>query len=157
MLDSDLATLYGVDTKRVNEAVERNPERFPPDFAFVLTADEFAALRSQSATSNAGRGGRRYAPRMFTGQGVAMLSSVLRSSQAVAVNVEIMRTFVRLRQVLMSHAELTAQLQELASTVRLHDEQIRAISVLLQRFLTPPATPRRAIGFHTVTTADPSP
>ena len=149
MLDSDLAVLYGVTTSALNQAVERNPDRFPDDFAFVMTRQEFTNLMSQIVTSSSGYGGRRKLPRVFTEQGVAMLSGVLRSPQAVAVNVEIMRTFVRLRQVLMSHAELASQLQALASTVRLHDEQIRAISALLQRFLTPPPTPpRRPIGFR---------
>src|SRR5687767_8316194 len=95
MLDSDLALLYGVPTKRLNEQVTRNRDRFPEDFMFRLTADEAESLRSQIATSNEGRGGRRYLPQVFTEQGVAMLSSVLRSDHAVQVNIAIMRAFVK--------------------------------------------------------------
>lgn len=109
MLDEDLARLYGVETKRLNEAVKRNLGRFPSDFMFELTAEEVAALRSQSATSK-GRGGRRYAPRMFTEQGVAMLSSVLNSERAIAVNIEIMRAFVALRRVLALNDEIAKRL-----------------------------------------------
>src|ERR1700761_6858192 len=97
MLDADLAELYGVPTKALVQAVKRNLARFPPDFMFQLSADEFAGLRSQTVTSNEGRGGRRTAPYAFTEQGVAMLSSVLASQRAVAVNIEIMRTFVQVR------------------------------------------------------------
>ena len=108
LLDSDLAGLYDVETKSLVRAVKRNIERFPSDFMFQLAADEFDRLRCQFGTSNTGvgRGGRRYRPYAFTEQGVAMLSSVLRSPRAVAVNIEIMRAFVRLRQMLASHAEL---------------------------------------------------
>ena len=149
ILDSDLATLYGVTTAALNQAVERNPDRFPADFSFVLSGEEFAALISQTVTSNVGRGGRRKPPRVFTDYGVATLSSVLRSPRAVQVNTEIMRAFVRLRQVLLTHADIVSQLQDLARTVKLHDEQIQAISGLLQRMLTPPPAPaRRPIGFH---------
>jgi hypothetical protein len=102
MLDADLADLYGVATKRLVEQVQRNSDRFPADFAFRLTKEEAAILRSQNATSSLEHGGRRYAPYVFTEQGVAMLSGVLRSKRAVAVNVEIMRTFVELRRVASS-------------------------------------------------------
>lgn len=97
LLDEDLARLYGVETRAVLQAVKRNPGRFPSDFMFELSAAEWAALRSQSVTSESGRGGRRYAPFAFTEQGVAMLSSVLNSDRAIAVNIEIMRSFVRIR------------------------------------------------------------
>ena len=100
MLDADLASLYGVETKNLNKAVSRNQDRFPDDFMFHLTTEEWDALRFQIGTSNTGRGGRRYAPRVFTEQGVAMLSSVLRSKRAASVNVAIMRTFVRMRRML---------------------------------------------------------
>ena len=106
MLDSHLAELYRVPTKVLIQAVKRNQERFPDDFAFQLTRQELVHLRSQIVTSNAGRGGRRYLPYAFTEQGVAMLSSVLRSRRAVRVNVEIMRTFVRLRRILADNAGL---------------------------------------------------
>ena len=105
MLDADLAELYDVDTKVLNQAVRRNLDRFPPDFAFQLTQAEFETLRSQFVTSK-GRGGRRYLPYVFTEYGVAMLSSVLNSKQAIYVNIEIMRVFGRLRQLLASHADL---------------------------------------------------
>lgn len=103
MLDEDLADLYGVATKRLVEQVKRNLDRFPEDFMFQLTEDEATALRSQIATSKTGRGGRRYAPYVFTEQGVAMLSSVLRSDRAIAVNIEIMRAFVELRRAAISY------------------------------------------------------
>src|ERR1700690_1424423 len=103
LLDEDLAALYGVETRSLLQAVKRNLERFPPDFMFELSSAESAALRSQSVTSKPGRGGRRYAPYAFTEQGVAMLSSVLNSSRAIAVNIEIMRTFVRIRNFLANN------------------------------------------------------
>jgi hypothetical protein len=113
MLDSDLAMLYGIEAKRLNEAVKRNLNRFPEDFMFQITPNEFACLRSQFATSNTTRGGRRYMPYVFTEHGILMLSSVLNSEQAVHVNVQIMRTFVKMRQFALEHKELSAQIQEL--------------------------------------------
>jgi len=121
MIDSDLARLYGVSTSRLNEQVARNLERFPDDFSFILTWQEFTDLRSQNATASLGHGGRRTPPRVFTEHGVAMLSSVLRSPTAVNVNIAIMRTFVRLRRLLATPGELVQQLTELAETVKLHD------------------------------------
>ena len=109
MLDEDLAQLYGVPTKRLNEAVKRNAKRFPADFLLILTAEETAALRSQSATSK-GRGGRRYLPRAFTQEGVAMLSCVLNSARAIDVNVGILRAFVRLRSLAAANAEVLHRL-----------------------------------------------
>ncbi len=148
MVDSDLAALYGVTTSRLNEQVARNRDRFPEDFAFQLTAQEFTALISQIATSNSGRGGRRKRPWVFTEQGVAMLSSVLRSPTAIEVNIAIMRTFVRVRRLMATPGELVEQLTKLAETVRLHDHQIQAIADVLQRMVEPPAPPKRRIGFH---------
>ena len=113
ILDSDLAELYGVTTKRLNEQVKRNRARFPDDFMFQFTVSETEILRSQIATSKMGRGGRRYLPYAFTEQGVAMLSSVLNSERAIKVNIEIMRTFVRLRRMLASHSELARKLDAL--------------------------------------------
>jgi len=127
MLDVALAKLYGVPTKSLNLAVRRNAGRFPADFMFQLTADEWDGLRLQSETSNKGRGGRRYLPYAFTEQGVAMLSSVLRSKRAVAVNIEIMRAFVRLRQVLATHAGLARRLDDLERRSVEHDGKIEAI------------------------------
>jgi hypothetical protein len=127
MLDQDLADLYGVETKRLIEQVKRNLERFPEDFMFQLRKAEAAALRSQIATSNAGRGGRRYAPYVFTEQGVAMLSSVLRSKTAIAVNVEIMRAFVELRRVANSYAAIEKRLEQIERGMGEHDEQLEQV------------------------------
>jgi len=114
LLDEDLAKLYGVSTKRLNEQVRRNRKRFPPDFMFELTDEESLALRSQIATLKRGRGRhRKYLPFAFTEQGVAMLSSVLRSDRAIQVNIAIMRAFVRLREILASHKDLARKLEEM--------------------------------------------
>jgi hypothetical protein len=150
MLDSDLAEMYGVPTFRLNEAVARNREKFPRDFAFQLTLQEFRDLISQIATSSLDHGGRRKLPWVFTEHGVAMLSSVLRSDTAVRVNIEIMRAFVRLRRLLATPGELVAQLQKLAETVQLHDGQIRVITDVLRKMMEPPpAPPKGRIGFAT--------
>jgi hypothetical protein len=148
MLDSELAKLYGVPTKRLNEQVQRNQERFPEDFAYQLTAQEFTELKSQIATSKTGRGGKQKRPRVFTEHGVAMLSSVLRSPRAVEVNIAIMRAFVRMRRLIATPGELVTQLNELARTVQLHDEQIAQIAEVLRRLMEPPTQPpKRRIGF----------
>jgi hypothetical protein len=149
MLDFDLARLYGVPTSRLNEQVARNRERFPEDFAHQLTQQEVASLISQTATSKGGRGGRRKAPWAFSEHGVAMLSSVLRSPTAVRVNIEIMRTFVRLRRLMATPGELVEQLTRLAETVQLHDKEIKAIAQVLNRMMARPVEPTRRIGFHT--------
>jgi len=126
LLDVHLAALYGVTTKRLNEQVKRNRSRFPDDFTFQLTPDEVDTLRSQIATSKGGRGGRRYAPYVFTEQGVAMLSTVLNSERAIQVNIEIMRAFVRLRQLLASNDRLARKLEALVwSGKRSIGEEIR--------------------------------
>jgi len=147
MLDSDLARLYGVTTMRLNEQVTRNRERFPDDFAYQLTQQELTTLISQNAISKSGRGGRRSLPWVFTEHGVAMLSSVLRSPTAVQVNIEIMRTFVRLRRLMATPGELVEQLTRLTETVALHDKDIRAIVQVLQQLMEQPKPPRRKIGF----------
>ena len=150
MLSHDLASLYGVETKVLNQAVSRNRERFPDDFMFQLTADEVVVLRSQIVTSS--WGGRRTAPYAFTEQGVAMLSSVLRSSQAVAVNIEIMRAFVRLRQLLATHTELAQRLDELETK---YDHQFRAVFDAIRQLMTPAPTPKKPpIGFHSQRTTN---
>jgi hypothetical protein len=149
MLDSDLAPLYGVTTGALNQAVRRNVERFPADFAFRLTRQEFVALISQSVISKSSAGGRRTLPWVFTEHGVAMLSSVLRSSQAARVNIEIMRAFVRLRRLLATPGELVEQIAKLGETVQLHDEQIKTIILALQQLMEKPQDqPKRRIGFH---------
>lgn len=145
LLDSDLASLYGVRTTILLRAMRRNPERFPEDFAFQVTDDEFDALRIQSGSSN-GRGGRRYLPYVFTEQGVAMLSSVLNSPRAIAVNVEIMRAFVRMRSALASHAELAARLDALEAR---YDDQFAAVFAAIRELMAPPPAPGRRLGFAT--------
>lgn len=165
MLDADLAELYGVATKVLVQAVKRNLVRFPADFMFQLSAEEFAALRSQSVTSNAagtppGRGGRRTAPYAFTEQGVAMLSSVLGSPRAIAVNIEIMRTFVRVRALAATHADLAQRLAELEDKTEAlainHDtfsrntrNQLKQVFDALRELMVPPDPPKRPIGFVT--------
>lgn len=149
MLDSDLAKLYGVRTSALNQAVKRNSERFPEDFAYQLTQQEFTALMSQIVTSKSGRGGRTKPPWDFTEQGVAMLSNVLQSSTAAKVNVEIMRTFVRLRRLMATPGELVEQLTKVAETVQWHDEQILLVRQVLQQMLEQPTKPKRRIGFQT--------
>ena len=148
MLDFDLARLYGVPTAALNQAVRRNADRFPDDFAYQLTPHELADLISQIVISKGGRGGRRKLPWAFTEHGVAMLSSVLRSPTAVRVNIEIMRTFVRLRRLMATPGELVEQLTRLAETVQLHDGQIKAIAQALNKLMERPAKPARRIGFH---------
>ncbi len=146
MLDADLAELYGVRTKELNKAVKRNPGRFPHDFAFQLTSAETGSLRFQIGTSKKGRGGRRYSPYAFTEQGVAMLSSVLRSERAVLVNVAIMRAFVRLRQMLAANKELAQRLDELEKK---YDAQFRVVFDAVRGLMEPPASSPRRIGFQT--------
>lgn len=149
MLDSDLAELYGVETRQLNQAVKRNGERFPEDFAFQLSEPEYGALISQFVTSKGGRGGRRKTPLVFTEQGVAMLAGVLNSPTAIRVNIEIMRAFVRMRRLLATPGDLVTQLTELAKTVQLHDEQIKVIATVLEKMMEPatPPSPKRRIGF----------
>ena len=157
MLDSDLAELYGVPTKRLNEQVRRNAARFPIDFMSQLTPKEAQSLRSQIATSNLrtpsvasgqGRGGRRYLPHAFTEQGVAMLSSVLNSERAIQVNIAIMRTFVRLRRMLATHRVLARKLAGLERKLANHDQKIHSIFDAIRQLMAPPAPARRRIGFH---------
>jgi len=144
MLDSDLAALYGVETKRLVEAVKRNLDRFPADFMFQLTKGEFDVLRSQFTTSSSW-GGRRYPPYAFTEQGVAMLSSVLRSARAIQVNIEIMRAFVRLREIVASHADLARKLEALEKK---YDSQFKVVFDAIRQLMAPPTEKRRPIGFH---------
>jgi hypothetical protein len=148
MLDEDLADLYGVETKRLVEQVKRNLDRFPEDFMFQLNKEEATALRSQIATSNTGRGGRRYAPYVFTEQGVAMLSSVLRSKRAIAVNIEIMRAFVELRRVASSYALIEKRLKQIERGMGEHDEQLEQIFNALRQLMAPPPRSKRPIGFR---------
>ena len=144
MLDSDLAKLYGVQTKVLIQAVKRNIDRFPSDFMFQLSEPELSNLRSQIVTSN--WGGRRYNPYAFPAQGVAMLSSVLRSKRAVEVNIAIMRTFVKLRAILADNAILRRKIE---SMERKYDEQFQQVFTLIKQMLTEETKPKAQIGFHT--------
>jgi phage regulator Rha-like protein len=140
ILDSDLSGLYGVQTKVLLQAIKRNIERFPADFMFQLSASEFKILRSQIVTSS--WGGRRYAPYAFTEQGVAMLSSVLRSRRAIEINIAIIRVFVRLRKILADNAALRKKLEE-------HDEKIKYIFNVLGQMLQEEENPKKRIGYLT--------
>ncbi len=149
MLDSDLAALYGVPTKRLNEQVKRNRERFPDDFAFEITREEFSALRSQNATLEAGRGQhRKYLPWAFTEHGALMAASVLNSVRAVQMSIYVVRAFLRLREWAIGHAELASKLAELERRVAGHDEDMKAIVRAIRQLTEPPAVPHRRIGFR---------
>jgi hypothetical protein len=147
LLDEDLARLYGVETRVLLQAVKRNLGRFPSDFMFELSAAEWVALRSQSVTSKSGRGGRRYAPFAFTEQGVAMLSSVLNSDRAIAVNIEIMRSFVRIRRLLEANKSLARKFERLERKLESHDQAIVGILAAIRQLMHPPEKERRGIGF----------
>jgi phage regulator Rha-like protein len=148
MLDSDLAELYGVTTGALNRAVKRNEDRFPEDFMLSLSADELESLRCQFGTLKKGRGEhRKYRPNVFTEQGVAMLSGVLSSKRAVQVNVAIMRTFVKLREVLSTHKELAHKLTQLEKKIEKHDEEIGAIFDAIRLLMAEPEPKEKKIGF----------
>jgi hypothetical protein len=165
ILDSDLAELYGVPTGRLNEAVQRNLERFPADFMFQLTENESESLLSQIAIAkNAGsslrsqivtlkRGGRRSLPYAFTEQGVAMLSSVLRSERAVEVNIAIMRTFVQLRRLMDSNALLAEKIEALEEKYADHDQQFQLVFEAIKQLIAAPTPPAKELGFHTIPSA----
>ena len=162
LLDFDLAALYGVETRVLNQAVKRNADRFPSDFMFQLSVEETEMI-SQRVTSSAGQTvsdssqivmspgkhrGKRYRPYAFTEQGVAMLSSVLNSERAIKVNIAIMRAFVKLRQILDTNREFAKKFSELEQRVGKHDEEIDAILEAIRQLIAPPDRPRREIGFH---------
>lgn len=144
MIDADLAQMYGVSTKRLNEQVKRNLSRFPKDFMFKLTEEEI--LRSQFATSS--YGGRRYLPYVFTEPGVAMLSSVLNSNRAIKVNIEIIRTFIRLREYIQSNKEFAYKLNELESKVEKNDKEIKSVFEAIRQLIREESKPKRKIGFY---------
>ncbi|MDE2291766.1 MAG: ORF6N domain-containing protein [Elusimicrobia bacterium] len=154
ILDSDLASLFGVSTKRLNEQIRRNAARFPEDFAFRLRPEEAGRLRSQFATSNAGRGGRRYLPLALTEHGVVMAANVVNSPRAVLASVEVVRAFVRLRRAALTEGPLAAKLEELARAVSLHlkkhDREITRLFEAVEALIAPgedePPPPRK-IGF----------
>ena len=147
MLDSDLARLYGATTKRLNEQVKRNKKRFPTDFVFQLTLEEATGLRSHIATSNLGRGGRRYRPYAFTEHGAIMAASVLNSRRAIEVSVYVVRAFVKLREVLRTHKELARKIAELEKRIEGHDEEITALFEAIRQLMEPPDKPSKRIGF----------
>lgn len=148
MLDSDLAQLYGVETKALKRAVKRNAARFPEDFCFPLHQQEVANLRCHFGTSSSTAwGGSRYASIAFTEQGVAMLSGVLKSKRAIQVNVAIMRAFVKLREALLANVQLASKLAELEHTIANHDEHIQALFDVVRQLMTPPDPTPRKIGF----------
>ncbi len=143
MLDSDLAALYGVTTKRLNEQVRRNLKRFPADFMYQLSREEFESLKSHFATSSSW-GGRRTRPFVFTEQGISMLSSILNSDRAIEVNIQIMRTFVKLREIMLSHKDLTKKLNELEKK---YDGQFQIVFEAIRQLIEQPEKPKRKIGY----------
>jgi len=147
ILDSDLARLYGASTARLNEQVKRNPDRFPSDFMFTLSREEFTALISQNATSK-GRGGRRKLPNVFTEHGAVMAANVLNSPRAVQMSVFVVRAFVRFREMMLTNRDVVAKLAELERRVTGHDEAIRSLVQTIRQLMAPPAKPRRSIGFR---------
>ncbi|WP_304066712.1 ORF6N domain-containing protein [Pedobacter glucosidilyticus] len=157
MLDKDLAVLYGVETKTLNQAVKRNMDRFPEDFMFELSKEEFELLRSQIVTSKDGRGGRRYLPNAFTEQGVAMLSSVINSKQAIQVNIQIMRIFTRVRQMLSQNTEFKLEIAEIKQAINKiakkqdgHDKNIDLLFEYIDRLqekTEEPKQERKRIGY----------
>jgi hypothetical protein len=149
MLDADLATLYQVATKALNQAVRRNSERFPEDFMFQLTVEEAEALKSQTVTSNIGRGGRRYLPYVFTEHGVGMLSSVLSSPRAVQMNIQIIRAFIRMREVLATQSELAARMGKIETTLEQHALVIISLADEIEDIMRFPEPIHRPIGFMT--------
>jgi ATP-dependent Clp protease ATP-binding subunit ClpA len=159
LLDSDLAALYDVPTKRFNEAVKRNEAKFPAEFMFQLTQAEFSALRSQIATSNSGRGGRRYLPRVFTEHGALMAATILNSPRAIEVSVYVVRAFVQLRDLLAGNKVLAQRLRELErrleSKLAAHDEAIADILAAIRQLMNPPGPTKRPIGFVTLTEKKP--
>ncbi|RZK56920.1 MAG: ORF6N domain-containing protein [Pedobacter sp.] len=147
MLDSDLAGLYGVETKVLNQAIKRNTERFPEDFMFQLTESEWGSLRSQFVTSKIGRGGRTYSPNVFTEHGVLMLSSVLNSQQAIQVNIQIVRIFTRSRNLLSEHTELKLEIADIKEHLQNHDKNIELVFSYLDKLVDKENQPRKRIGF----------
>lgn len=145
MLDSDLAELYQVETKVLNQAVKRNSERFPDDFMFQLTKEQWENLKSQNVTSS--WGGRRTLPYVFTEQGVAMLSSVLNSQVAIKVNIQIIRVFTKMREMLLTHKDLLLEMEEIRKKVSGQDEKIELVFNYLKQFIKEQETPRKQIGY----------
>ena len=147
MIDRDLAELYEVETKRLKEAVRRNPNRFPKDFMFEMNKKEFGNWRTQNATSKEDKQGLRYAPFCFTEQGVTMLSCVLSSDRAIDVNIQIIRIFTKMKELLLTHKDVLLQMQRIEKKLTAHDEDIKRIFEVLKKLINPPQEPRRRIGF----------
>jgi hypothetical protein len=145
MLDEDLAILYGVETRRLNEQVKRNIERFPGDFMFILSEQEFADLKSQNATSS--WGGRRKQAYAFTEHGVLMLSSVLSSKQAIQVNIQIMRVYTRIREMLLAHKDVFIRVEQVEKQLMRHDQKMELLFTYLSKFIEKEEQPRAEIGF----------
>ncbi len=149
MIDKDLAELYGVETKRLKEAVRRNIERFPEDFMFQMNPEEFENWRSQIASSNlSNKMGLRYAPFCFSEQGVTMLSCILNSQRAIAVNIRIIRIFTKMREMIMDHKDILLQLEKIERQVDRHDKDIKLIFTYMKQLLNPDLPPRTRIGFR---------
>ncbi len=149
MIDRELSELYGVETKVLKQSVRRNISRFPSDFMFEMSVEDFASWRSQNVTSREDRKGLRYAPFCFTEQGVTMLSCILNSERAIAVNIQIIRIFAKLREMIATHKDILLQLEKLEMKATSHDKKIRIIFKYLKQLLNPPQEPRSRIGFRT--------
>ncbi|MBC7816399.1 MAG: ORF6N domain-containing protein, partial [Planctomycetaceae bacterium] len=150
ILDRDLAVLYGVETRTLNQAVRRNLDRFPADFLFQLTEAERDSLRSQIVISNIGRGGRRYLPYAFTEHGAFMAANLLNSPRAVEISVFVVRAFVKLRQLVLAHKDLAGKLDQLERKVGSHDEAIKQLVAAIRQLMAPPDPPKKEMGFHTI-------
>lgn len=148
MIDRDLAELYGVETKRMKESVRRHLSRFPEDFMFRMDKDEFENWRTQFASSNSLKMGLRHLPYCFTEQGVTMLSCILNSERAIKVNIQLIRIFSRMREMLLTHKDILLQLERIEKRVSGHDEQIQTIFYYLKKMISPPQSPRQRIGFR---------
>ena len=148
ILDADIAELYGVPVKVLNQQIKRNQRRFPPDFVFQLTAKEHKALRSQTVTSKEGRGGRRYLPHAFTEHGAIMAATVLNSQRAVEMSVFVVRAFVRLREMLATNRKLASKIDELENRLDTHDSTINELIDAIKELMTPEDPPRKRIGFQ---------
>lgn len=148
MLDSDLAELYGVETKMLNRSVKRNLERFSEEFMFQLLDEELESLRCQFGTSKETKGGRRYNPYVFTEYGVVMLSSILNSKRAIAVNIQVVKVFVKLKKAVLINTEIMNKIEEIEKRVSGHDEKFEIVIDAIRQILNPPEEPKKQIGFR---------
>lgn len=148
MLDRDLADLYGIATKVLKQAVRRNKKRFPADFMFEMSKQELTRWRSQIVTSNSDRQGLRYSPFCFTEQGVTMLSCILNSERAIAVNIRVIRIFAKIREMVLAHKDIILKLEQMEKDVSQNKQDISNIFIYLKQLLNPPQKPRRRIGYR---------